>query len=327
MALPAQQWKYVGSQSFVSGTVAAALDALYTLGTAATYADGSARTPGSDSAGTYSRYQNVGVTEAIYCTPATANALNQRLIWAGSASVGSATMAAPDTYHQNHILVSVNKNSGAFNAWDAALPFTSGEFFGYWRFWSASTGAGNVYLWECQEAAHVAIDRAGGGTNHCMVGAYIDPGSTDAADAESDGRLYGVVTTGSTAASGNFTGTAGGNTAMWGHSTGNGQTHSGIFNPGASTIQSLRRNTAWASFNTVNCGRLTSGRYAYFSDSFTMNKAFGTEFMVGVLRGVSPFGDAVAGQRLNDGATDIGSIVGKNTLSADESALLLRNGS
>ncbi len=133
MALPAQQWKYVGSQSFVSGTVAAALDALYTLGTAATYADGSARTPGSDSAGTYSRYQNVGVTEAIYCTPATANALNQRLIWAGSASVGSATMAAPDTYLQNHILVSVNKNSGAFNAWDAALPFTSGEFFGYWE--------------------------------------------------------------------------------------------------------------------------------------------------------------------------------------------------
>jgi hypothetical protein len=326
MALPAQQWKYVGSQSFGSGTVAAALDALYTLGTAATYADGSARTPGSDSAGTYSRYQNGGVTEAVYCTPATANALNQRLIWAGSASVGSATMAAPDTYLQNYILVSVNKNSGAFNAWDAALPFTSGQFFGYWRLWNASAGVGNVYLWECQEAAHVAISRAAGTTNHCTVGAFIDPGSTDPADAESDGRLYGVATTGSSSVAGNFSGAGNTNTSMWGYGTSNGQTHSGVFNPGASTIQPAQRNTQWTAVS-ANCGRLTSGRYAYFSDSFTMVKDTGTDFLVGVLRGISPFPDAIAGQRLNDGATDIGAVVGRDVLSPDDCALFLRNAS
>jgi len=64
MSLAALNWRYVGSAGFATATVATVLDAVYTLGLSVTYADTTTRTPGSGSAWTWSRYQNVSVTEA-----------------------------------------------------------------------------------------------------------------------------------------------------------------------------------------------------------------------------------------------------------------------
>ena len=65
MAMTALNWKYVGSQAPASNTPDVVLDALYTLAIATTYADGSGRTQGSGSAGTWSRKQVGGLTEEI----------------------------------------------------------------------------------------------------------------------------------------------------------------------------------------------------------------------------------------------------------------------
>ena len=123
MSLPAVNWRYVGNQTFAAATVASALDALYTLGIKTTYADGSARTPGSGSAGTYSRFQATGVTQSVYLTPSVTTALNQRIIlsgYTGTAPTPGGTPATPDTMAADNIFISLNKNSGAFASWNAA---------------------------------------------------------------------------------------------------------------------------------------------------------------------------------------------------------------
>jgi hypothetical protein len=52
MALPTLNWKYVGALNHVVSSINSALDAVYTLGTSVTYADGSPRVPGTGSAWT-----------------------------------------------------------------------------------------------------------------------------------------------------------------------------------------------------------------------------------------------------------------------------------
>ena len=98
MSLATANWKYVGTASFASGTVHAVLTAVHTLGTAVTYADTTARTPGSGSAWTWQQYLNGGAIEAEHANPPT-DTLAQRVILAGQASGGvkTPTMAAPDT--------------------------------------------------------------------------------------------------------------------------------------------------------------------------------------------------------------------------------------
>ena len=76
MPLPALNWRFVGGLAFTPGSINAGLDALYTLGTATTYADGTTRTPGTGSAWTWLREVS-GVTVAAYGNPPT-NALNFR---------------------------------------------------------------------------------------------------------------------------------------------------------------------------------------------------------------------------------------------------------
>ena len=52
MPVPVLKWRALAPVTLAANTVNAAMDALYTAGTAATYADGSARTQGTDSAWT-----------------------------------------------------------------------------------------------------------------------------------------------------------------------------------------------------------------------------------------------------------------------------------
>jgi hypothetical protein len=160
MSLEHLNWRYVGSQSFASATVAAVLDAIYTLGTTTTYANGATRTEGTGSAWTYTgnRYQNAGTTEALYPAPPTST-LNGRILLAGAATLPSPnpTMASPDAAAANILLANVVKNAGAFATWNAASPMTSGQTFGYWRVWPTSAGTGSVYLYEGKDAMLVVI--------------------------------------------------------------------------------------------------------------------------------------------------------------------------
>lgn len=204
MPLPTQNWRAVTPVALASGTTVSTLDTLYTIGQSGTYSDGSGRTPGTGSAWTWARQQPLGVTEACWGVPPT-NALNMGYIVAGSATAGLTPqmMSGIDSYANNNILIAMNKNSGSpvnlVNAWNVAgptNPFGAGQFSGY-NLGGTSTTNGTMYYWECQEAFIVQVVSAAGASYVFGGGAFIDPYSTGTGNAESDGRLYSIISTGS----------------------------------------------------------------------------------------------------------------------------------
>lgn len=310
MSLSPLAWRYVGAQAFASATVAAVLDALYTLGTATTYADATTRTVGSGSAWTWSRYQNGGTTEACYATPPTLT-LGLRVILAGAAALPtpSPTMAAPDAAAINVLNVNVIKNAGAFASWNAASPFTSGQTFGYWRAWATAAGIGTVRLYEGTEAVLVLIETAAtGATYGAILGALLDSESTDVVnDAESDGKLYGIITSGTAA---NISGALHTTAQFLDHSTTASQNHAGIFTPGGSTLLPMNRRIQAAAVMTTTGLKTRAGRFVRAPYDYRATAAAPNDVALGRLREISMFSDGKTATKLTSGGTTIGYLVG-----------------
>ena len=321
MSLAPLAWRYVGAQAFASATVASALDALFTLGGAVTYDDATTRTPGSGSAWTWSRYQNVGVTEACYATPPT-DTLGLRVILAGAAAPPSPvqTMAVPDVAAAGTMHCNVVKNAGSFASWNAASPFTSGQTFGYWRAWASSSGAGTVRLYEGTEAVLVLISTSAGSIYAVILGALLDSESPDVtSDAESDGKLYGMITTGPTTAIGSSMNTA---AVFLDHSVTASQNHAGIFTPGGSALLTMNRRAPANAALTTTSLKTRSGRYVRAPYDYRSTAGAPSDVSLGRLREISMFADGKTGTRLVSGATTIGYLVSGST-SADQDAVIL----
>lgn len=235
MALPALNWRFVGDLTFTS-SINAGLDALYTLGTATTYADGTTRTPGTGSAWTWLREVS-GVTVAAYGNPPT-NSLGFRYILGGAAGAVAYPLLAPDIATQvNTLVYGMNRSSGAFTSWGNAQPFTSG-FSGYWRAGRAFSAVAydTVALWESQEGCVIQYGViATGAASSVQFGALFDPLSSAAANSESDGRLYAMCGSGSSTTTASNWLTSG--NAMFGEGsvTAN-DYHAGIFAPGTTVM-------------------------------------------------------------------------------------------
>lgn len=321
MSLAPLAWRYVGAQAFASATVASALDALYTLGLRTTYDDSTNRTPGSGSAWTWSRYKNAGTTEACYATPPT-DTLGLRVILAGAASAASPvqTMAVPDVAAAGTMHANVIKNAGSFASWNAASPFTSGQTFGYWRAWASASGAGTVRLYEGTEAVLVLISTGGGSIYAVFLGALLDSESPNVtSDAESDGKLYGMITTGPTSAIGSSMNTA---ATFLDHSVTASQNHAGIFTPGGSALLTMNRRAAATAALTTTTLKTRSGRYVRAPYDYRSTASAPNDVSLGRLREISMFADGKTGTRLVSGATTIGYLVSGST-SADQDAVIL----
>jgi hypothetical protein len=259
MALPTQNWRmlqpvYVGATgSAVTGGIAGVLDAIYTMGTAVTYADGTTRTPGSGSAWTWSKDNTTfatGATTACYATPPTTTAINQRIIFAGTTSVtGAAWKQLYDARAVSFLYAGIGKNTGVYNTWNnGTTPFTSGDFTGFVQGMGAAlanTQAYVVYMIECQESVVVwmtspTVITTGGAF---VVGAAIDPLSTNALNAESDGRLYGVTTGGggTRLPVGWLSVSSGTNATLFVNDATANNFHSVVFTPGAGTVLAANR--------------------------------------------------------------------------------------
>jgi len=321
MSLAPLAWRYVGAQSFASATVAAVLDALYTLGTATTYADATARTAGSGSAWTWSRYQNAGTTEACYATPPTAT-LGLRVILAGAASAPTPaqTMATPDVAATGVLHANVIKNAGAFATWNAASPFTSGQTFGYWRVWSTGSGVGTVRLYEGTEAVLVLVETAGAVAYGVILGAILDPESTDVTlDAESDGKLYGMITSGPTTS---ISVSMNSSPVFLDHSATASANHAGIFTPGASTLITMNRRAASAAAMSTTGLKTRSGRFVRAPYDYRATAAAPNDVALGRLREIFMFSDGKTATKQTSGATTIGYLVGGSS-TTDSDMLML----
>lgn len=325
MPLPTLNWKRLSPVAIGAANVNAMMDALFTAGTAATYADGSARTPGTGSAWTWSRDTTnalqPGATTAAYASPPTVTALNQRIIWAGSTAAPTAmpmyTGVQTDTAVANALYCSVGKNTGAYSNWNSATPFTSGQFLGFTRAGVVMATATwtSVSMWECQEAVAVQWTRVAPNstTSINICGAFIDPGAT--ANGESDGRLYGLATTGSN----NYTATT-----FW-----------------SITQDALFADNATANHNRFGMfvpGSATTERYARFA-SMTPNSSFlsrsgGIPLIPwwctnaagqapAILRQIELTRDALSGLTLQNGGVVKGYTLGANNATSDADACVL----
>lgn len=212
MALSALNWRMLTPRNVPVGcTISQLLDLVYSMGTDTTYADGTARTPGSGSAWTWTRDQALspGVTTACIGIPPI-NALNMAYIVAGD-SVARAPVMNTDSWGINTLLIGMNKNSGAYTSWVNAAPMTAGQFSGYVKGYQlggalllVSNQANTLTLFESQEVFILALNRQlAAGQLVIGGGAVIDPLSAAAANAESDGRLYSVFTSGGSALTAN----------------------------------------------------------------------------------------------------------------------------
>lgn len=242
MALPDLNWRFVGTRAFVGSDLVAGLDASYDLGIAVTYADGSARVPGTGSAWTWAREQSAGTTVAAYGNPPT-NALAFRYIIAGTVALPAPTMLTPDTPAGNLLFYGMQRNAGAFTTWTSATPFTNAGFSGYWRgtrLFNSAPSFDSVSMWESQEGCVIQYGASSNGNTMTIgFGALIDPLSTNAANAESDGRLYMMFGAGSNAVTLTAWASAANNTngSTWGAGASSASnSHSGVFAPGTAVM-------------------------------------------------------------------------------------------
>jgi hypothetical protein len=325
MILPALNWKALPVVSLTASTIDAVINGIYNAFTSSVYLDGSARVTGSASAWTFARELSGSTIEATWGIPPTGS-LNQRFILAGSSRTGlTPVIASPDTtYAQSTLLVSIAKNASNYTNWNAAAPFTTGSFFGYWRTWSTSSGTPqSVRCLESEEAIAVFVQNSTANSIYgCVAGAIIDPESTDTSiDSESDNRLYGLVTNGVIGVT-NIDHTAISN-AMFVHAgTANGN-HAGVFVPYSGSIRPITKNnilgTSVIEELTTRSGRLIKFPLIFKYNSSPLN-------FVGRLREITMFRDATIGNTVTEGATTNGYLISEST-STTSNAILFSTGS
>lgn len=200
---------------------------------------------------TWSRFQNAGTTEAVYTnTPPSGTPMTRTpaIIFAGASGAKTITNALNiDSYLANSIMVGMNLRGGAYNAWDnnssPPVQFTSGSFSGYFRcvpvaalLNTTTVPSTTVRVYVSQETVLVCVVQ---GTSlitksWVMAGAIIEPWTTDTTlDAETDNRVYGILSTGSgNPSSGWASGVAANDFLNHGGASGN--SHNLMFIPGTS---------------------------------------------------------------------------------------------
>lgn len=283
-----------------------------------TYTDGTTRVFTSGGTGwTWTRYQNAGVTEALYASPPSGS-LAQRIIIAGATTTPtpSPTMNI-DTYLANRLHIGINKNSGAFASWNAALPFTSGQWSGYVQIaTNAPTAPVGFSIYESEETIEIGVLTGSAGAMYgAGAGALIDPDTGDAADGESDGRIYGVWTCGSSTLASTMLNAAIVNVFM-GHGPSATNSHFLTFSPGTGTMVATLRETVLnaqtAANRTTRLGKFPA----------TVMYAVCAANWCGRIREMRLIRQATFGQRVDASGVNKGYVFASSTLTAGDSVLM-----
>lgn len=319
MSLAALHHRKLATVTSASNGIVDMLNAIWTAvqPSVTTYTDGTTRTfSGSGTGWTWTRYQNSGVTEAIYASPPTGS-LAQRIIIAGATTTPSPspTMLI-DTYLVNRLHIGLVKNAGAFNAWNAAAPFTSGQFTGYVQLaTNVPTAPITFTVYESEETVQIAMGTAAAGAIYgAGAGALIDPDTGDAADAESDGRIYGLWTGGSSTFNQMLTNAT--TNVFLGHGASATNSHFVTFNPGLSTVAATTRSHFYFSM-TVASMTSRAGKFP------TIPIYCGTAATwCGRVREIRVMRPATSGSRIDASGVNKGYVYATNAINATDAVLL-----
>jgi hypothetical protein len=291
MPLTTLTWRRIADVTVSAANVENYLDAIHTALGATTYEDGSARTAGTGRA--WSSTKGGAPTDRCVLSPPSGSGCNSKVIVAGFNGARTPLMKSPDTYLSNALHVLCSSNGGTLTTWDGtggSDPLGAGiNFVPYNRASAACSSTGLVCVYECAEQICV-MARVGASSWYGFCTITLDPYSSDSLDAESDGRVYGIVTSGSTAILTSFEASG---TSWWGHNTGNGSAHAWYLQPGTSTSLQLVREFTRSS-SAAGMGVLNSGKWARIPSWYRDNT---TNNLVGELRGIRRTGRSR--QRLN----------------------------
>ena len=320
LPLSTQTFYRLADQTPAAANIQSVLDAIFTaLGLTTDYRGTSL--PSTHQWTSVSRYQLAGVTQAVYCSVPSGSPMTvaPKIIFAGAAA-GTPTMASPDTFLGSTVMVGINKNAGAFNAWDAAAPFTSGAFSGYWRAAGTALNSASATIRVYVSQEMIVIDGFNSATSHwpLIVGAWVEPYTDDQVNcSDSDGRLYGMMTAGSAAALSNTFLSSG--TTFLNHSTSSGNAHCCVFQP---TTGSL-----------YNCGaEVTMQAVANLTDQDMASSDIGCPIPVarstaattqngkrlGRAREIYMLGAVQGGRTRRNGSTDLFHVIGYDSSAADD---------
>lgn len=327
LPLPTLTFYRLADQSPAAATRAALLDCFYAAFTATTDYRGTTLASTHQWTGG-NRAQNAGVTEAAYVAAPSGSpmSLAPKLLFAGAAAQGSATMQT-DSFLSEGVHVGIGKNTGAYNAWNTSTPFTSGQWSGFNRaFPTAANATATVVRPYVSEESWV-FDVWTSATAHYVViiGAIVEARTDDSATVESDDRLYGCFTSGSSGAlNAAFLNTAGN---FLDHGTGTtGQPHAYVFAPGSSSVYTCGRKFMLQTAASASTGVDQDQSGAWMGDDIPIARSSGGALQagrtLGRLREVY-VGGAIQGARtLRDGSTDILHVIGYDTLNADDALIL-----
>lgn len=329
MPLSTLSWKLVGTQTLGTPGIAAALDAIYTLGTATTYADGTTRTPGSGSAWTWTRQQIGGITEACFGAMPYAGAETIRFVVGGSATARTYTLCSPDTASSltNTLLFAMNRGASSVtgNWYDANGAYGSGSS-GFWRGARPFTTIAfdKVTMYENAEEVTIYVSLASTGTTGAFGMWSLDPKDTAAAAAETSGRRWMMWGCGSQNAPSTtflndyFTGTSGGFVT---HYTASTYGHCGIFLVGSNTVTAVSRTVGPLGSSAFPTGWQTTGGKLPIVQDVLIGGANGAA--AGVWRAAAYTRQASGLTTWMDGTTTKGYYIGTSTTSATQGILLL----
>ena len=273
MSLQPLEWRKLPTRTLgYSGTatthsVSSLLNNIYDMLTGSLYFDGSTRVMGSGSAWqTPTKVTVSSKTEALYMFPAYQTQVSQSIIIAGRESTSTTTSLPATASNEpaltaNYVYIANVKNaSGSFIQYNSTFPFGSGSYStGYVAISPAASGIGlgdKITIYESKEALSVFFyETSANGNFGGIAGAIIDPeqsSPTSSFDAETDGRLYGVTTTGPVLGALSATFLSATSTQGFSHSTTStiGQPRFIIFNPSQKSIRygGIEKNNASQGF-------------------------------------------------------------------------------
>jgi len=317
MSLSGLTYKYIGKFTAPASTTSGTMSALATAFSSTTYADGTSRVTGSGVAWTPFSQVSVGTTIAVSLTPVTST-LGHKIVYAGGAG-GSPTMISPDTYSTLRVNFGMCKNAGNFNSWSDANPYGTGQFSGYTGAWTG-TSVSFIHAYESQDAVFIVAE---GSTGNCLashVGAIIDPESTSSGVAESDGKVYGLITTGYSAVA-SFAHEAFPTQGYAVAGIGQGDGHMYVMNFGASSVSTARR------FNGVPGIALSANSLKNAANEFArlpiyIENSAASRTFYGRLREVLIFTNGVSVTKFTVSGATNGYIISSSTAATGQAILL-----